>query len=52
MANFTTNELKLIEEATENYGSRCSDNEWRELLYKIRMVQSKIDYSDASFDRG
>jgi hypothetical protein len=39
MANFTTKELKLIEEAIENYGSRCSNNEWRELLYKIRRVQ-------------
>ena len=37
--NFTTKELKLIEEAIENYGSRCSNNEWRELLYKIRRVQ-------------
>jgi hypothetical protein len=33
---FNTNELRLIEEAIENYGSRCSNNEWRELLEKVR----------------
>ena len=33
---FNTNELRLIEEAIENYGSRCSSNEWRELLEKVR----------------
>jgi len=33
---FTTNELRLLEEATENYGSRCSNYEWRELLEKVR----------------
>ena len=33
---FNTNELRLIEEAIENYGSRCNNNEWRELLEKVR----------------
>jgi len=33
---FNTNELRLIEEAIENYGSRCSSIEWRELLEKVR----------------
>jgi len=33
---FNTNELRLIEEAIESYGSRCSNNEWRELLEKVR----------------
>jgi len=33
---FTTNDLRLMEEAIENYGSRCSNIEWRELLEKVR----------------
>ena len=33
---FNTNELRLIEEAIENYGSRCSSYEWRELIMKVR----------------
>ena len=33
---FNTNELRSLEEAIENYGSRCSGNEWRELLAKVR----------------
>jgi|TARA_R110000822_G_scaffold98502_4_gene222834 hypothetical protein len=33
---FTTNELRLLEEAMENYGSRCSNYEWPELLEKVR----------------
>mgnify|MGYP003667331460 FL=1 len=33
---FNTNELRLIEEAIENYGSRCSNYEWRELIMKVR----------------
>ena len=33
---FTTNELRLLEEAMENYGSRCSSYEWPELLEKVR----------------
>ena len=33
---FNTNELRLIEEAIENYGSRCSNYEWRELCMKVR----------------
>ena len=33
---FNTNELRLVEEAIENYGSRCNNNEWRELLEKVR----------------
>ena len=33
---FNTNEFRLLEEAMENYGSRCSGIEWRELLEKVR----------------
>ena len=33
---FTTNEMRLIEEAIENHGSRCNGYEWRELLAKVR----------------
>jgi len=33
---FNTNELRLIEEVIENYGSRCSNRIWRELLMKVR----------------
>ena len=33
---FNTNELRVIEEAIENYGSRCSNYEWRELCMKVR----------------
>tara|TARA_R110000803_G_scaffold399_1_gene1396 strand:+ start:208 stop:426 length:219 start_codon:yes stop_codon:yes gene_type:complete len=33
---FNTNELRSLEEAIENYGSRCSGIEWRELLAKVR----------------
>ena len=42
---FNTNELRLIEEAIENYGSRCNNNEWRELLEKVRREKfdSKIN---------
>jgi hypothetical protein len=42
---FNINELQLIEEAIENYGSRCINNEWRELLEKVRSekLDSQID---------
>ena len=42
---FTTNELRLIEEAIENYGLRYSSYEWRELAMKVRREKfdSKIN---------
>jgi len=42
---FNTNELRLIEEAIENYGSRCSNNEWRELLETVRFerINSQVN---------
>ena len=33
---FNTNELRMIEEMLEQYGSRCSGFEWRELTMKVR----------------
>ena len=42
---FNTNELRLIEEAIENYGSRCNNNEWRELLETVRFerINSQVN---------
>tara|TARA_R110000850_G_scaffold28452_1_gene79556 strand:+ start:297 stop:470 length:174 start_codon:yes stop_codon:yes gene_type:complete len=33
---FNTNELRLIEIAIENYSVCCSNNDWREILEKVR----------------
>tara|TARA_R110001632_G_scaffold24530_1_gene68302 strand:- start:24 stop:197 length:174 start_codon:yes stop_codon:yes gene_type:complete len=33
---FNTNELRMIEEVLEQYGSRCNGSEWRDLTAKVR----------------
>jgi len=39
---FTYNEMKMIEDAVEHYGSRCLGNEWRDLLEKVRILSKEV----------